>query len=112
MEKYTFAQRLQQLMDIEGIRAADIVRATGISKSRISHYLKGDWEAKQDSIYYISEAYSLDPAWLMGYDVPMKRKKEDRQAELTDLQKQVVDFVLSLPEEKLEALNDFLRRMQ
>lgn len=109
MEKETFAKRLQELIDIKGIKAVDIVKATGIDKSRISHYLHGDCGAKQDSILYISEAFNVDPAWLMGYDVPMEKKKDPQS--LTDLQKQVVDFVLTLPEEKLEALYEFLRRI-
>ena len=42
-----------------------------ISKSSISHYLKGDWEGKQDAVYSIAQVLNVSEAWLMGYDVPM-----------------------------------------
>ena len=39
--------------------------------SSISHYLKGDWEGKQDAVYSIAQVLNVSEAWLMGYDVPM-----------------------------------------
>lgn len=71
-KKYTFAQRLRELLDHYGIRQADLAARTGISKSSLSHYLKGDWEGKQDVIYKISSAYGVSSAWLMGVDCPMQ----------------------------------------
>ena len=70
-KKYTFAQRLRELLDHYNIRQADLAARTGISKSSLSHYLKGDWEGKQDVIYKISSAYGVSSAWLMGVDCPM-----------------------------------------
>ena len=68
---FTFAERLQELLRRKNITKAELSRRTGISKSSITHYVKGDWEGKQDSVYAISEAFNLNEAWLMGYDVPM-----------------------------------------
>ena len=67
-KKYTFASRLRELLDHYGIRQSDMSERTGISKSSLSHYLKGDWEGKQDVIYKISSAYGVSAAWLMGVD--------------------------------------------
>lgn len=71
-KKYTFAQRLRELLDYNHIRQVDLASRTGISKSSLSHYLKGDWEGKQDVIYKISSAYGVSSAWLMGVDCPMQ----------------------------------------
>ena len=70
-KKFTLAQRLRELLDHYGIRQTDLAARTGISKSSLSHYLKGDWEGKQDVIYKISSAYGISSAWLMGVDCPM-----------------------------------------
>jgi len=69
----TFAKRLRELLDIHKITQTELSQKTGISKSSISHYLKGDWEAKQDAIYAISKFANVNEAWLMGYDVPMNK---------------------------------------
>lgn len=70
---YTFAQRLRQLLDVKGITQTELSRKTGISKSSISHYLKGDWEGKQNAVYAISSAYGINESWLMGADVAMDK---------------------------------------
>lgn len=69
----SFSKRLDQLLTLSDISRSDLARKTGISKSSITHYLKGDWEAKQDKVYAIAKAMNVSEAWLMGYDVPMER---------------------------------------
>ncbi len=72
MEKrYTFSDRLKELLQIFEIKQTDLSTRTGISKSSISHYIKGDWEGKQDAVYKIAAAFGISEAWLMGIDVPM-----------------------------------------
>lgn len=58
---------------MSGLKASELSSITGISKSSISHYLKGDWEGKQDAVFFISKALNVNEAWLMGYDLPMDR---------------------------------------
>lgn len=74
MKNSTFAARLRELLDQTGLTQAEFSRATGISKSSITHYLKGDWEGKQDTVYSIAQKFNVTEAWLMGYDVPVKRQ--------------------------------------
>lgn len=66
--------RLYELMDAFGIKQQDISAKTGIDKSTMSLYLSGKRLPRQDKIGLISDAYHVDPAWLMGYDVPMQEK--------------------------------------
>lgn len=70
-KKYTFSQRLRELLQIFDIKQTELSIKTGISKSSISHYLKGDWEGKQDAVYKIASAFGISEAWLMGVDVPL-----------------------------------------
>lgn len=68
------AKRLQELLDYYGISAAELSKSVGIAKSSISMWLSGQRTMRQDKIGIIAERYNIDPAWLMGYDVPMRRK--------------------------------------
>lgn len=75
----TFASRLRELLDFRGITQAELSRKTGISKSSITHYLRGDWEAKQDNVYAIAYEMNISESWLMGYDVPMERTQFSKE---------------------------------
>ena len=69
----TFAQRLREGLDLRGMKQIELATRSGISKYSISHYLKGDWEGKQDAVYELARALNVSEAWLMGYDVPAER---------------------------------------
>ena len=71
--KSTFQKRLTERMDELDFRQADLAEKTGLSKSRISHYINGRYEAKQEALYLIAKALDVNEAWLMGHDVPKDR---------------------------------------
>ena len=71
----TFAQRLREGLDLRGMKQIELATRSGISKYSISHYLKGDWEGKQDAVYELARVLNVSEAWLMGYDVPAARPK-------------------------------------
>lgn len=68
--------RLQELLELLNISAAEMSRSTGIPKSSISMWLSGERTMRQDKIGIISNHYHIDPSWLMGYDVPIHRDYE------------------------------------
>lgn len=72
MDKKDTSQRLNELMSIYNLSQSDICRKTGITKSLVSLYVSGKRVPKQDNLYVISKAFNINPAWLMGLDVPMK----------------------------------------
>ena len=69
----TFSNRLCTAIRIRNIKPTELSEKCGIDKSKLSSYMSGRYKAKQDGIYLLSNALSVDPAWLMGYDVPMER---------------------------------------
>ena len=76
----TFSNRLQKAMDIRNMKQVEICEKTGISSSLINKYLKGKALARQDKIYILSKVLDINEAWLMGYDVDLKRiPDEDRR---------------------------------
>ncbi len=71
----TFANRLKCAIRRKNIKPIELSKKTGISKTNISCYMSGKYEAKQDGIKLLSDALKVDPVWLMGYDVPMEKKE-------------------------------------
>lgn len=61
-----FQTRLKEAMDRRGLRATDLAARTGLSKPRISQYLKGLYIPKSEAILTIAEVLEVSPAWLMG----------------------------------------------
>ena len=93
------AERISQALYIRGMKQADLIRVTNIPKSTMSQYVSGDYEPKQDKIYVIAKALNVNEAWLMGYDVPMERRKTlpDESASLTEEEKEWLDLFRRIP---------------
>jgi transcriptional regulator with XRE-family HTH domain len=69
----TFNTRLVKAMQVRNITQAELAKLTGLSKPRISQYVNGIYEAKQDALSKLSDALYVNVAWLMGFDVPMEK---------------------------------------
>lgn len=69
----TTSDRIKEGMAIRGLKQADLVERTGISKGALSSYISGKYAPKQNNIYRIAKALNVNEAWLMGADVPMGR---------------------------------------
>jgi transcriptional regulator with XRE-family HTH domain len=82
----TTAHRLSQAMKEAHKTQADIVRETGIDKGALSHYLKGNYEPKQDVVYKLAVALNVSEMWLWGYDCvkdrPVDQKNDDILADI------------------------------
>lgn len=86
-------------MELRGIKAVDLVQATGLGKSAISQYISGKYEPKQVAIHKIAKALNVSEAWLMGYDVPIQRAEEIKTV-VSKEEKELLDMY-----HKLDALD-------
>lgn len=94
MKVSNFAERLIQALQIKKMSAAELSRKTGVAEGTISNYKKGVYEAKQDRVLEFSKALNVNPAWLMGYDVPI----QDESAHTPDYSH--IKNVMPVPETK------------
>lgn len=62
--------RIRQIMDEYSINMTEFARRTGLGKAAVSNYLHGYREPKQDQVAKIAETFNVNPAWVLGYDVP------------------------------------------
>lgn len=103
--------RLAQALRLRGMKQADLCNKTGIPKSAMSQYISGAFEPKQDRLALIAQALDVDPAWLMGYDVPMERENKNSPAkpELSEGEKLLLELFNRVPEERQEMVLQMIR---
>ena len=108
MKKESFSKRLQMGLDYAHMTQVELSKATGISKSAISQYISGAFAPKQDRTYLIAQALGVPEAWLMGYDVPIKKEKppEGGKSELVDI---ITTELAALPVEMQQDVLRYIR---
>ena len=104
-----FTARLKEGMELNGFRQADLALKTGLSKSRISHYMSGRYEAKQEALYLIAKAMNFNEAWLMGHDVPKERTVTEKETDLSKETDVINQVSIHIGAQSGEMLVDFLR---
>ena len=72
----TTRERLKAALELRNMRASELSSLTGISRPALSAYLSGTYQPKQGNIYKMAEALRVDPAWLIGMEVPAEQKAE------------------------------------
>ena len=92
MKKENTATRLKKIMSDENLRQVDILAKTmpycekydvKMNKSDLSQYCSGKTEPNQDKLFVLSLALNVNEAWLMGFNVPMKRDSYEDQKIIT-----------------------------
>lgn len=76
--KMEFKDRLKQAMSYNNVKAADLCERGNIPKSAMSYYISGRSEPKSDRLYVIAKLLDVSEAWLLGYDVPMERDRDQK----------------------------------
>jgi len=104
MKVSTSKDRIRELMQYYGIKQTELCKRTGIQKSALSNYLNGNREPRQDQISLIVDPFAVNPAWLMGYDVPMMMP-----GNTTDEAKELGQLISTLPLEKQLAIKDYIQ---
>ena len=112
------ADRLREAMNMRNKKQVDLERETGINRSAISRYLSGEYEPKNKPIYKLAKALDVSDQWLMGYDVPMERPKEQKNNDaISDIVVKlrsdeeflsIVDKISKMDSERRKSLNAFL----
>ena len=65
MNELAFMFRLREALQNKGISRSELSRLSGVGKSDITHYLKGDYLPKQDKVFLLAKALGVNPGWLM-----------------------------------------------
>ena len=103
--------RIKKALTIRGMKQSELCEKTKIPKSAISEYISGAYEPKQDRLFLIAQALNVDPVWLMGFDVPMEKKKEISPDELTlnEGERAMLDLFRLVPKDQQQLVLQMIR---
>ena len=76
MDNYERNNRIDEALNIRGMKAVELAERTGLNKGSISHWIKQRWQPKQKAIMLMASVLEVDEMWLAGYDAPMERPAE------------------------------------
>lgn len=69
----SFPERFSELID--GMTFTQVGEEIGVSKQTVSAYANGKRNPKKPVLRAIADHFGVDPAWLLGYDVPKYKKQ-------------------------------------
>lgn len=98
-------QRINELMSYFGLNQTELCRKTGLQKSALSNYLNGDREPRQNQISLIADPFGVNPAWIMGYDVPMFLPEDTEQAK--DIRNAYLNNMYKLSSDEVELVEAY-----
>ena len=89
-----------------GLTLEEVGNAVGVGKSTVRKWETGDIaNMRRDKIANLADALHTSPAYIMGWsDDPeaIEKPAPTPENELTDLQKQAIEFIMSLSNEELQ----------
>lgn len=102
----TFDKRLRKALNIRNMTQAELCEKTEIPKSAISQYLSGGFKPRQNRTHLIAKTLDVNEAWLMGYDVDIKR--QDMNPEMNNVQELTdkYDNVIPIKTKKIPLLGE------
>ena len=101
--------RIKKALSIRGMKQSELCEKTKIPKSALSEYISGAYEPKQDRVFLIAQALSVDPVWLMGFDVPMEKTISPREPQLTEGEMTMLELFRLVPEDKQQLVLQMIR---
>lgn len=88
-DKYERKNRIEEALNIRGIKQVELCEKAGIKKASLSHWISQRWQPKQEPLFKMAEVLDVSYLWLAGYDVPMEKPKghvtTDRQIEIDNI---------------------------
>lgn len=74
-----FQERLKQVMEEKNIKAADLAKGTGLTRSAISKILSDDKrKVHAETAFKIADYLNIDPSWLYGLKDDREPSKQER----------------------------------
>lgn len=67
-------QKLRQIDILNKVQPFCEKRGIKMGSNDLSQYVAGKYEPSQKKLSVLAEALNVNEPWLLGYDVPMKRK--------------------------------------
>lgn len=70
--------------------ANDLANKLNLNKGIISKYINNKYKPKADRLHQIATILDVDVAWLMGYDVPIRK---DKKWSISELKVKLIELI-------------------
>lgn len=77
MKKTCFKERFSEILRRKQISQTELSKMTNIAQTTLSDWHNGKSSPRQDKIDILAKALSVNPMWLLGYDVPMEEERKE-----------------------------------
>ena len=104
----TFGDRLKEALKVNNMTQSKLSEISGINTSTISEYIKGKYDPSRSRIFESSVVLKVNPVWLMGFDVPMKEEKLEKEPEIPEVDTSVLTAEELAEFEKVTQTNKLL----
>jgi len=96
--KKDISDRIQEALEIFDMKQSELAEKGHFDKGQLSSWISGKYKPRQNNIAKLAETLNVNEAWLMGYDVPMGRKKTFDDSLNRKDKKDILDILSSTKE--------------
>ena len=116
MERSSTSERLKQLMSERNIRQVDILEKSKpfqkqlgvkMGRSALSQYVTGKSKPDDKKLYLLSKTLDVSEAWLMGYDVDIKRIPDEERGTTQNEHPEILTIFNQLDEDRQANVVDY-----
>lgn len=112
-ERCTLAARLKDARINARMTLAEAADAASVSSPTISRYESADIAIPVEKLSALATAYGVSPAYLMGWEHPLKDVITIDGRSITDArEKELLELAKGFPDEDFDALIAFLKSMR
>lgn len=81
MENYERKNRIRTALEMRGMKQIELAEKSGIRRGTINNWLNNKYQPKQKALAALARILDVSELWLAGYDIPMERAPEQKQAD-------------------------------
>jgi len=116
MERSSTSERLKQLMSERNLRQVDILEKSKpfqkqlgvkMGRSALSQYVTGKSKPDDKKLYLLSKTLDVSEAWLMGYDVDIKRVPDEERGTTQNEPPEILTIYNQLDEDRQANVIDY-----
>lgn len=115
MKNELTAKRLRLALSNKNMKPQELSDKSGVNKASVSQYVNGSHKPSNISAGKMADILDVDPLWLMGFDVPMKRQVSDEDignAFANDNLFEVIDNISALSPQEKNHFTNYLQLLE
>ena len=81
MENYERNNRIGEALELRNMKQVELAEKGGFNRGTINNWIKNKYQPKAKALAVLARILDVSELWLAGYDIPMERAPEQKQAD-------------------------------